>query len=178
MERARLDTSVINQQAGMLADYVADTGVNHTKLALVSFGAIATGGTLRGIKRGGGLNHRQAPLGTASTGIFKRQVTAPKAFKFIVSGRRAGAKMPIRLVGRGKRGGKIFEPLPALITWFTALGIPKAAWFPILRAISRRGILPKNVPERAVRGMMPAVRQQAGLVAGYIARGIVKVNVS
>jgi hypothetical protein len=77
------------------------------------------------------------------------------------------------MIGTGVRGGKIFEPLPALITWFNALNISRDAWFPILRAISRRGIPPKDVPGRAIREGWGSVMRQARLSAYRIANGLV-----
>lgn len=168
----RFNPAVVNREGAMLADKVGASVTNYTKLALVSFGAIATGGTLRGIVLRSGTNRPVAMFGVAATGLWQRQVVAPKSFHFIVSGRRAGAKMPIRFVGTGKRGGKIFEPLPALVRWFNALSIPQSAWFPILRAISRRGIPPKNVPARAVQQSRPIVQAYAQQAAYNISRGI------
>lgn len=159
--RVRLDIAVVNTEANRLADTLQDSLVNYTKLALTSYGKIATGGTIRGVEKGPATNRPQALFGVASYGTFRRQVIAPKSFKFIVSGRKAGRKMP---------------PVNALVPWFEALGIPKEAWFPILRAISRRGIQPRNVPLRAKRMAARTIYNQSVLTAQRIGRGIIKVN--
>ncbi len=159
--RVRLDISVVNTEANRLANAAQESLVNYTKLALASYGKIATGGTLRGVRKGAASNRPQAVFGVASHGTFRRAVIAPKAFYFIVSGRRAGAKMP---------------PLQALIPWFNALGIPETAWFPILRAISVRGIRPRNVPLRARRMAARSIYNESVISAQRIAQGIIKVN--
>ena len=141
-----MDLAHLNREAALLADRVAASATNEVKLAIVSFGAIASGETLRETKWRTVADRQAALFGVAATGTFKRQVVSSRALRFIVSGRKAGSKMPVRMIGTGKRGGKVFEPLPALVKWFTISKIPRAAWFPILRAISRRGIPPKNVP--------------------------------
>lgn len=169
----RLDPRAVTRQASLLADKAAASLVNEVKLSLVSYGAIATGKTLRSVRASTGRNRPQALFGVASTGTFRRSVLAAEGMKYIVSGRRPGAKMPIRYVGQNQRGGKVFEPLPSLLEWFTALNIPREAWFPILRAISRRGIPPKPVPQRAVLAAMPNVRIHATAAARAIANTIV-----
>jgi hypothetical protein len=159
--KIRLDHDHVNREAAMLADANLATMVNHVKLSLVSFGKIATGGTLHGVQGRSVSDHRLAMFGVAATGIWKRQVIAPHAYKFIQSGRRAGARMP---------------PMQALVPWFNALGIPRDRWFPILRAISIRGIQPRDVSGRAIREAQPALARNLQHATGRIARGIVKVQ--
>lgn len=161
------ENAVIVNEVEKLADRLAATMTAQTQIALLSFRAKATGGTLRSIKPGG--------LRIATAYFQRRQVIASEGFKFIVSGRRKGAKMPIRMVGVGPRGGKIFEPLPALVRWFNVLGIPKAAWFPILRSISRKGIKPRNVPARAIKDGRRAVQNDVRAAVRNISRNVIKV---
>lgn len=169
-----VNISHLNTQSTQLADEVAATVTNYTKIALVSFSKIATGGTLRSIHWRSVQDRSAAMFGAASHGIHKRQVVADRSFFFIQSGRRAGAKMPVRMIGTGPRGGKLFEPLPALVRWFNALAIPRSAWFPILRAIKARGIRPTPVAQRAVTMAMPAVQAQAQAAAVRISVGLIK----
>lgn len=176
--RARINLPHLNSEASFLADRLAGSLTNYTKLALVSFGKVATGGTLRSVRWVGLGNRNAAQFGVASHGTFKRQVIAGKGLFFIQSGRRAGAKMPVRMVGTGPRGGKIFEPLPALIQWFNALNIPKSAWFPILRAIKRRGIKPTPVTKRAVEMAGPFIKAESALTGARIAANLIKVDAS
>lgn len=166
--RIVFDTSAIARETELLADRLAGTMIAQNQVALLGFGAKATGGTLRSIR-----------LGTrVSTATFqRRQIIAGHGYKFIVSGRRAGAKMPIRLVGTGKRGGKIFEPVPSMLEWFNVLGIPREAWFPIMRAISRRGIQPRNVPLRALQAARPHIARDVKAAAVAIGRQLVRARV-
>lgn len=173
---ARFDTNHLNAEVSALADKVAGTMTNYAKLSLISFGKVASGGTLRATtwRDAGGRNN--AIFGVAATGLQRRQIVSGMGWFFITSGRRAGAKMPIRLIGTGPRGGKVFEPLPALVRWFTALNIDKTAWFPILRAIKVRGIKPIPLARRAIQMGMPAVQSDVRVAAMRISQGLIKTD--
>lgn len=161
-EKADINANVYLRERDILADKIGNSLVNYLKLEIASRGAIATGDTLRSVR----MRHGSALVGVASSGV-SREIVANRGLRHIISGRRAGAKMPVIMTGRGKRGGKIFEPLPALVEWFNAVGIPQTAWFPVLRAISRRGIPAKPVHTDAIRRARPIIRKhltQTGLV--------------
>lgn len=174
--KIELDHTVVNNEARRLADNLESSLVNFTKLSLISFGKIATGRNLKAIK---GINVSERllqPFGKAATGQIKRQVVGDRSLRFIISGRKAGRKMPVRVVGTGPRGGKIFQPLPAMLEWFNIMNIPRSAWFPILRAIKMRGIAPANVPQQALRMAKPAINRYTQTATMNIARGIIKVS--
>lgn len=174
--KIRLDHHIVNSEAIILADKTAETLKNEVKLAIVHFSAIASGGTLRSIQAKFISNRLQQPFGVASTGIFKRQIIGARSLHFIISGRKRGAKMPVRRIGTGSRGGGIFEPLPAMLAWFQVLNIPRSRWFPILRAIKVRGIRPKDVPGKAITAAQYNITGYKQAAAANIARGIIKVN--
>jgi len=167
---------LVNTEADKLALNIQEALVGYTKNALMTLGAIATGRNYRAIRGEFVTSRRLALFGVAQTGLVQRRVVGDASLKFIISGRKAGAKMPVRMVGTGPRGGKIFEPLPEMLRWFTFLAIPKSAWFPILRAIKERGIKPRNVPKLALGMAQPSINQFTQHAAANIARGIVKVS--
>ena len=167
-QRVRLDTSVPAREIEILAARLTQLMIQANQVSLLSFNKKATGETLMSIKAGG------ARIDSAT--YQQRQVVAGGGWKFIHSGRRAGAKMPVYYAGAGPRGGKIFEPLPRMLAWFTALGIPRSAWFPIMRRISRRGIRPRNVAERALRNSRGEITSEAKQAGYRIARSIVRVG--
>jgi hypothetical protein len=127
----------VNQNAAELADKVAETHANNLKIA------IASGKTLGSV-------HAEAILNSPSRGEFRRSIMAKSSWVYIQMGRRVGAKMPVHVVGTNSRGRPMFEPLPAMLSWFRTLNIPRAAWFPIMRAIKRRGIKPRDIQKRAL----------------------------
>lgn len=162
-----LNIPLLNAEARALADRLMLVMFNYTRQAMISYGAVATRQTFNSIqKRVVGNSSRQ----------MERAIVANPALKFIISGRRRGAKMPVRRVGTGKRGGGIFEPLPEMLKWFRWAGIPREAWFPILRSIKRNGIPARNVPARAMREARATVHRQVQWTAVRITKGIVKVS--
>lgn len=154
--RPQVDKDVIARNAARAADDIAQSIKNYVKIALTRNHKIATGRTLKSIAA-------ERILDSASRGMFVRHVTGSRSWIYIQQGRRAGGKMPIR------RNGNKFEPVPELILWFNALNIPRARWFPILRAIARRGIRPVNIRDRAVRESRVRVSEIAAQTAKRIA---------
>lgn len=167
---------LVNSEADKLALNIQEALVGYTRNALIALGAVATGRNYRAIKGEFVTSRRLALFGVAQTGLVKRRVVGDESLKYIISGRKAGAKMPVRVAGTGPRGGKIFEPLPAMLRWFTFLAIPKSAWFPILRAIKANGIKPRNVPQRALEMAQPSINAFTRHATANIARGIIKVT--
>lgn len=133
-----LQRDPIARASAELAQALGSMYANQLRTAIARKKAIATGKTLGSVKN-------ELVVDSASRGIFRRAVTANRSWQNIQGGRRAGAKMPVRKVGSR------FEPFPELVEWFQALGIPKAAWFPILRKIAKNGIKPRNIRDLAVR---------------------------
>lgn len=153
--RPQVNANAIARNASRAADEIADSIKNYVKIALTRNGKIATGRTIKSIAA-------ERILDSASRGLFVRHVTGSRSWLFIQQGRRAGGKMPVR------KAGNKFEPFPELVLWFNALNIPRVRWFPIMRAIARRGIKPVNIRDRAVRES----RQRIGEIAGATARRI------
>src|SRR5260221_7216624 len=112
-----LDDNVINNETEILASNLERLLTNHAKLAIVSFGAIATGTNLRAIHAERIKCRRVRFFGRGDFSEIKFRIVGDASLKFIISGRRPGAPMPIHKVGTGPRGGKIFEPLPAMLRW-------------------------------------------------------------
>lgn len=155
-------TSTIARNSARAADEIADSVKNYVKLALVGKSKIATGKTLQSIAV-------QFVLNSPSRGIFTRNVIGSKSWLNIQFGRRAGGKMPVQVVaGVTKKGGKLFQPAPELLQWFLALNIPRVRWFPIMRAIARRGIKPTNIRDSAIH----AARQRINDIANRTAQTI------
>ncbi len=160
---------IVNQTASTegerLADDLARLMTGQTQIALLQMGKKVTGDTLKSIKW----------RSIQNTFTFQhRIVEAGAGWRFIVAGRRAGAKMPVAVVGEGPRGGKIFQPLPEMLKWFNALGIPRDQWFPIMRAISIRGIKPTDVPGKAIRNANSTINKYTRDAAARIKRGIIQ----
>jgi hypothetical protein len=132
----------------LIAQDIAEEHARQLKLALISSKKVASGKTLQSVTVGGSFD-------SGSRSIFKRRVLASRSWIFINDGRRAGSKMPVHQVGTGPRGGKIFEPLAEMLSWFLTLGIPKAAWWPIMAKIKRDGIKPVRIAEMSVKNSRP-----------------------
>ena len=163
-----MQTAPVTIESFMLADWLAQLMVSQLQIALLQFGKKVTGETLTSIK-----------WQTVVNGIERQEriVTAGGGYKFIVTGRKPGGKMPVHAAaGPTKRGGLRFEPLPAMLKWFVTLGIPRQAWFPIMRKIAIRGIKPTDVPGRALRNAQSKINAYVGMTSANIARGIIKVN--
>jgi len=126
---------IVGEEAALMADEYANEYVRNFKQAIVTARAIARGELLH--------SPRVFSLAIGSRALFKKHITAARQWIFVDRGRRAGAKQP---------------PLQAMIPWFLALNIPRAAWFPILRAIARRGIPKKNLQSLAYRNSQPRWR--------------------
>jgi len=169
-QRVRLNRNVVNQAATQLMAKIDPAVVQGMKQAMVEMNAVRSGRTQRSIRS---RKVASRSLSSQGGGILHRQVVGNKALGEIISGRGAGQPMPVRMVGIGKRGGRVFEPLPNMLRWFVETGIPKSQWFPIMRAISRRGIRPKNIPKRAVEIARPNITVHARAAGFQIARGII-----
>lgn len=191
------DYRAINEEMLVLASKTTASLVNYVKLALVAHAKVVTGDTIRSIRSIEVSNHSILPIKN-SAGLWHRQVIGDYGLKFIMSGRRPGAKMPVRLVsgtfdfsGRGskvrgtngrfikvvgKRGGRQFEPVPAMLRWFLALNIPKNLWFPIMRSIAKRGIKPVNIGAHAINEARPIMQTYANQAAVNIASRMIKVE--
>lgn len=190
-----LDHQHVNVEMALLTKRVEAGMVNYVKLALVAYSKIATGDTINSIRPAFIANKElTSPNGY---GFWLRKITGDYGLKFIISGRRPGAKMPVRLVsgsfdpaGRGskfrgaggryvkvtgRRGGRQFEPVPAMLRWFLALNIPRNRWFPIMRAIAKRGIKPVDIRGKALQDARPMLQREASLAAMNISRGLIKV---
>jgi hypothetical protein len=155
-----------------LADNLTKLMVGEVQIALLSFNAKATGRTLTSVKG------RVAP----STPTFQhRQVTAGYGYQYVDQGTGPAAghsqgKYPLRYVGQGVRGGKLFDPVDNLKEWFVLRGIPQSLWFPIVRKIAQSGIKPRKVTERAVQWATPDIRSHITTAAARIANGLIKVG--
>lgn len=172
--KARVDPSVVNEAAFVLMDRVASTMVNSTKQALVVMGAVASGRTQRSIK-----HRRVSTRGVmhkgGGGGLIHKQIIGAPSLKHIICGRKAGKPMPVRFIGDGVRGKK-FEPLPEMLKWFNAMGIPSSSWFPIMRAIAQRGIPARDVPSRAVMIAKGDINAYARAAGAQISRGLIRVT--
>lgn len=163
--RVRLDLSVVARESARLADDLTKLMVGQNQLSLLHYRKKVSGDTLKAVR---------GRTVQASATYHHRQVVGGAGYKFIRDGRRKGAKMPIRYVGTGSRGGKVFEPVPLLMRWFILKGIPRSAWFPICRAISRNGIKPTPIDRRAVQQARPEINRYARATGTRIARGIIR----
>lgn len=161
--RLRIDSSVIAREASTLADDLTKLLVAENQLALLFYRKKVSGDTLYSVTR-------KTVQATAT--FHHRQVVGGAGYKFIRDGRRPGAKMPIRFVGVGPRGGKQFEPVPLLMRWFQMKGIPRAFWFVICRNIARRGIKPVPIDKRAITQAMPTVKRYVNQTQARIVRGL------
>lgn len=117
------------------------------KRMIVAERAIATGGTLSSVKD-------ELVIYSPSRAYFRRQVTSSRSFVWIQKGRKPG-KMPVKFVGADSNGKKHFEPLPDMLRWLTFFGIPEPLWMPIMRAIAKRGVKPRDVLGRALSRSKP-----------------------
>lgn len=146
------DWKVIDREAKSLADDVSLHVQVQVKLALIRLRAIATGQTLQSVGT-------EKVLDSPSRAIYIRQIVAKETWRFIQSGRRAGAKMP---------------PEAAMIPWFMALNIPRRAWFPIRLSIARRGIKPRNIVGKALREARPYIAARSKDAGRNIAAHLMK----
>jgi hypothetical protein len=169
-QKARINPRVVNEGAQLLMDKISPALVEATKSAMVVLGAVNTGRTQRSIH-----SRKVASRSVQGTGggLIHRQVVGNKVLGEIIEGREAGQPMPVRWIRKGKRGN-IFTPLPSMLKWFLMNGIPRESWFPIMRDIAINGIQPKNIPARAVRIALPAIRTHSRWAGMYIARGIIQ----
>lgn len=194
----KVDINGANYNLEHLGDRVLDTLVNNTKLALISFGKIATGTNLKAIHGVRQPSRQISRFGFAASGNYKAQVVGDHSLRYIIHGRRPGGKMPVRVVGIfdprgrgsqyrgrgtgrfvrgiGSRGGRLFEPFPAMQRWFEVFRIPRDAWFPIMRAIARRGIPPKDIPGKALEMARPAILAEVALAKAEFGRGIFNIQ--
>lgn len=164
-ERVRAYKTPVTLAASNLMTKLAPLLVGTTRQAVIMFGADSGGRTAKSI--------RQRSV-SATAGFLHRQVIGDAGLRAMIGGRKAGKKMPVQQVGSGRRGGKVFEPLPEMLKWFNDHGIPKSSWFPILRSIAKDGRAPQNVPKRAVDLARTQIRAHSQTAAMHIAQGIIQ----
>lgn len=160
-----LDYILVERETVLLADRLAEVMVAQNQIALLAAGKKVSGDTLQSISWDSLTN---------TPALQVRRVTGDAGYKFIRDGRKAGKPMPIHVVGATKTGRLLYEPLQPMLRWFQILGIPKKFWFPIMRRISIKGIKPVDIPNRAVKNALPAIKRQAKYTGAVITRGIVK----
>jgi len=160
----QFDKPAFYRNANELADKSAESYANYLKLAIVQSKAIASGQTLHSVKA--------EKFDNSGVNLLRRAVTAKKSWFWIQIGRAAGKKMPVRVTGTNASGKPIFEPLPEMLSWFRTMNIPRAAWFPILLAIKRRGIKPRDIQGMALRTAKPRVKELAKQYAAKIAQDL------
>ena len=165
VRRVKIDTNHISVQAGRLADDLARLMTGRVQTTLLQYRKKVSGDTLASV----GWHVIQNSLLRQ-----RRHVTAGWGFKFIVSGRKPGKPMPVRLVGEGPRGGKIFEPQPKMLQWFRMKGIDRSLWWPIMRSIARNGIQPLDIPHLALRNSRSEINALCRLAGVRIAHGILR----
>lgn len=156
------------REGAAMAKEMSEEYARQLRIALVNARKIASGDTLRTIQA-------RLVIESSSRGIFRREVVAGKGFKYVVSGRKPGAKMPVHVIGKSKKGKNVFAPLPELVRWFLLLNIPSRAWWPIMRKIKRKGIKGINLPSIALRASTPRwtsiISFRAARIAGSLFRG-------
>jgi hypothetical protein len=163
-ERLKLNVPHVTRQVEKLADDITDLLVVNNRIALITANKKVTDKTFNSVK---------ARSVRRTRFVQHRQVVAGQGFKFIRDGRKAGSKMPVRMARMSVRSGKpIFAPQPRLAAWFKALGIEKSEWFPIMRAIARRGIRPIRIDHHAITRAVPQIRSMCQTAAINIGRGI------
>lgn len=164
---ARFDVKVPTKAVKKLAEQLGELYESEAKLAIIKTKAITTGRTYKSIRN-------ELVLDSPSRNEYRRRIVADKSFDFIDKGRRKGAKMPVHVVpGVTKRGGKLFVPFPELITWFNILGIPRSAWFLILRSMKRKGIKPKNIRRMMLKSARAKMREFAFAARDDIAKHVI-----
>jgi hypothetical protein len=140
--------TVVAQEGERLSKNMSDEYARQLRISLVRARKVATGRTLQSVRS-------ERVLSSPSRMMFQHRVTASRSLIFIVKGRRAGAKMPVTVIGTSATGRKIFAPVAELVHWFLQLNIPSRAWFPIMRKIAKRGIKPVDVQSLALRRSQP-----------------------
>lgn len=164
-DKVVIDAGVVARAAPQLADDLTRLLIAQNQLALLHYHKKVSGDTLLSVS---------GRTVQATTSFIHKQVVAGAGYKFILSGRKSGRKMPVRYIGVGVRGGKIFEPVPLLLRWFLLKGIPREAWFPIMRSIVRRGIRPVPVDQHAMRQSAPHIKRLVRQTSNVIMRGIIR----
>lgn len=165
----QVDQKMLDTEAKNLSDELSQEYARQVRLVLVSKKKLATGETYRNVRA-------ELVLDSASRGTFFRRVVGSRSLFYITMGRKAGAKLPIRKVGTNTRGKPRFEPLPSMLLWFAALGIPFKAWWPILLKMKRRGIRPLNVQKLALDLALPRFAVKVRLAAAVITQKLVKAE--
>jgi hypothetical protein len=156
---------LVAREGRKLAEDLGEEYTRSVKRMIVAERAIARGSTLSSVKD-------ELVIYSPSRSYFRRQVTASRAFVFIQKGRKAGKKMPVKLIGTTASGGKIFQPLPEMLEWFTFFGIPEPLWMPIMRAIKKRGIKPRDVLGRAMTRAKPRLETLVQAAAVRLVKGL------
>lgn len=148
-----------------LARRMSEAYANNLKLTLLRVKAFATGDTLRSVQA-------QVSSGNSARGQIASRVIASRSIIFVQGGRKPG-KAPLRYKGV-KDGKKQFEPVPGLIRWFNALGIRRALWMAIARAIGRRGIKGREVQKRALNASITAFKDAFDVFGRNVTRRMFK----
>src|SRR5213083_1780624 len=109
----------IFEESKTLAQRMSESYANNLKITLLRVKAFATGDTMRSVKA-------DSIYASSSRDRVSSRVTASRSIIFIQGGRKP-RKAPLKYLGT-VNGRKQFEPLPSMVKWFLALGIPKTAW--------------------------------------------------
>lgn len=147
------DVGILTALTSKLAIDIADEVARQVKLALISVKAVATGKTLQSIKR-------ETLLSSPSRIEFRQNVLARDVWKEIQGGRSPG-RLPLESEMR---------------EWFLALNIPRGAWFPIRRAIQRKGIKPRDIVGLTLKNTSTRINRLLAIYARQVASELVKVK--
>jgi hypothetical protein len=121
---------IIAQECGHMRDDITREYATQVRRALISTDSVVSSKTLNSVRD---------RKGYGSQTQFRGHVTMVKTWLFTQRGRGPG-KMPIAKTGVSlKTGRATFQPLPEVASWFLARGVPREAWWPILRSIGRKG---------------------------------------
>lgn len=147
------DTGILTALTQRLAVDIADEVARQVKLALINVKAVATAKTLQSV-------HREQLLSSPSRIEFRQNVLARDTWKHIQGGRSPG-RLPLESEMR---------------EWFLALNIPQAAWFPIRRAIQRKGVKPRDIVGLTLKNARGRIESLLRIYAAQVASQLVKVK--
>jgi len=147
------DVGLLTALTRKLAVDIADELARQVKLALIRVKAVATGKTLQSVRR-------EELLSSPSRIEFRQNVLARDVWKEIQGGRSPG-RLPLESEMR---------------EWFLALNIPRGAWFPIRRAIQRKGIKPRDIVGLTLKNSQTRIKNLLEIYARQVAAQLVKVK--
>lgn len=147
------DVGLLTALTRKLAVDIADELARQVKLALIRVKAVATGKTLQSVRR-------EELLSIPSRIEFRQNVLARDVWKEIQGGRSPG-RLPLDSEMR---------------EWFLALNIPRGAWFPIRRAIQRKGIKPRDIVGLTLKNSQTRIKNLLEIYARQVAAQLVKVK--